>query len=62
MVVRQSILSTIMQKNVKLFYGNVRLHLATPEIVWARNLESIKYHKKKIMKTKYCHKYVSKNI
>ena len=32
MVARQNILNTIMLKNVKLFYGNVRLHLATPEI------------------------------
>ena len=32
MVVRQNILNTIMQKNVKLSYEYVRFHLATPEI------------------------------
>ena len=37
MLVHQNILSTVMLKNVKLSYGNVRLHLAIPEICQARN-------------------------
>ena len=37
-VVHQNILSTIMQKNVKLSYGNVRIQLATPEICYATKL------------------------
>ena len=41
MVVRQNDLSTIMLKNVKLSYENVKLHLAAPEIYQARNLCSI---------------------
>ena len=32
MVVHQNILSSVMLKNIKLFYGNVRFQLATPEI------------------------------
>ena len=32
MVVHQNILSIVMLKNVKLFYGIVRFQLATPEI------------------------------
>ena len=40
MVVRQNVLSTIILKNVKLSYKNVKLHLATPEICQARNLSS----------------------
>ena len=31
----QNILSTVMLENVKLSYGNVRLHLSTPEICQA---------------------------
>ena len=38
MVVHQNILSTVILKNYKLYNGNVRLHLATPEICQARNL------------------------
>ena len=37
---RQNVLSTIMLKNFKLSYKNVRLHWATPEICQARNLSS----------------------
>ena len=37
-VVRLNILSTIMLKNVKLSYGNVRFQLATLEVFQARNL------------------------
>ena len=32
MVVRQNMLSSVMLENVKLFYANVSLQLATPEI------------------------------
>ena len=49
-VVRQNILSTIMLKNVKLSYGNLRLHLATPEIFQARNLCSYPRTTKTIQK------------
>ena len=38
--VRQNILSMIMLKNVKLCNGNIRLHLATPNIYKARNISS----------------------
>ena len=37
-VVRRNILSTIMLKKVKLSYGNVRFHRATPEICQVRNV------------------------
>ena len=37
-VVGQNILITIRLKSVKLFYGNIRFHLPTPEICQARNL------------------------
>ena len=36
----RKILNMLMLKVVKLSYGNVRLHLATPEICQARNLSS----------------------
>ena len=39
-VIRQNILSTIMLKNGKLSNGNVRLHLAKPEICQARKLSN----------------------
>ena len=37
MVVLENILSSVMLKNVKLSYGSVRFHLATPEICYASN-------------------------
>ena len=39
-VVLQNMLSSVMLKNYKLSNGNVRLHLAAPEICQARNLSS----------------------
>ena len=39
-VVRQNILSNVNPENDKLSNGNVRLHLAIPEICQARNLSS----------------------
>ena len=50
MVVRQNVLSTIMLKNVKLCYENVRFQLATSEKNKPRNLSSslrITYFSKK---------------
>ena len=49
-VVRQNILSSVMIKIDKLSYGNVKFHLATPEIFKARNLCS--YARNNIKKKK----------
>ena len=40
MMIRQNVLSTIMLKNVKLFYQNVKLQLTTTEMSQAINLST----------------------